>query len=262
MTISLGNALSAIKEDEKWVKKLLIGGFVYLAVIIGTVIMERHELPISTRLIGAGVYLIFGAFLSGFIVSTGNKMLNSGTNAMTEWTEKNLLLKGLKFIFSYIVYVIVLTTIFAIIACVLLLLATLVLGLLYYVVSLLLHIDCHSVAPVFAVIYGVLTLVFMLWYVQFFNAAQTCYFKKLHFRDFMAFKKHFRIIKENAHATWSLLGKEVLYFLLFILMCVIAFITIVGILALPFIYFVAYITITNLYAQYGREIQIERYFEE
>jgi len=257
--ISLGDALLAIKADENWIKKLVIGGFVGLAVIIATIMMETESYTTTVRIIGAGLYLLFGSFYMGFIVSSGNKMLNSDSNSLAEWKEDNLLVKGLKFLLSYIVYTVAFTILFTLLSVLAFLGISLILWLIYFLVNLLFHIDCSFASPLMTVILSVFTIIFVLYLLQFMNAAYICYYKNLRFRDIMSFKKQFRMIKENPHASWTLIGKEILYVLLFILSFVIAFITIIGILAIPFIYFAAYIVITNLYAQYGRQIDVGKY---
>ena len=97
---------------------------------------------------------------------------------------------------------------------------------------------------------------------QFVNAAMACYIKNEKFKDLMAFKKQFRIIKENKHAAWTLIGKGILFALLAGLVVLVLGITIVGVLALPFVCFIIAIASMNLYAQYGKQIDIGRYLEE
>lgn len=261
MTISLGNALLALKEDEKWVKKILIGGVIIIALIIATIMMEKGDFSILTRFVGSSLYLILGSFFMGFILSSGNKMINSSSNAMAEWSEKNLLLHGLKFLLCFIVYAVAFVFLFTLISIVLFLAIGLVLGLIYFVIGLLFHIDCQTASPIFTLVTTVLSIIFTLYFLQFYNAANASYLKNLSFKDLMAFKKQFKMIKENPHASWTLVGKEILYGLLFLFVCFVAAITIIGVILLPFIYFAAYIVITNLYAQYGRQIDIGRYLE-
>ena len=260
MTISLASALKAVKEDEKWVKKLLIGSFIYVIMMIasGMIGMETSN---TVKAVGGALYLIFYFVIYGFMASTGNKMINSDSNQMAEWNEKNILITGLKFFFSYLVYCIVFILLFTILSTLLLIAITLVLGLIYMLISALLHVDIYN-NLLLPIIFGVITLTIYLYFVQYLNTAITCYYKNLKFRDIMAFKKHFRIIKENQHAAWTLLGKEILFTLLIILVCFLLTITIIGILALPFIFMAISIALVSLFAQYGKHIEIGKYLEE
>ena len=261
MTISLGNAIKSVKEDEHWIKKVLIGGLITTIVAVAAGAMESETISVMPRAISIITYFLFGSFLSGFLVSTGNKIFNSDSNSMTEWTEPNLLIKGLKFIFSVLLYCIVMTILFMLVTVVIAVIIGIILGIIYALIVSLLHIDVQSITPLFVIICCAFGLVFGLYYMQFVNAAYTSYYKTLSFKNLMAFKKHFCMIKENQHATWTLIGKEILYILLFLLAIIIATITIVGIIAIPFISFAAYITLINLKVQYGKEIEIGKYFE-
>ena len=258
MTISLGNAFKAIREDENWVKKIVIGGLISIIVGITCAVWESESVQLSSRIINFVLYLISGAFVSGFIVSTGNKMLNTGSNLMTEWSEKSLFLNGLKFLLSWIVYCIVLTLFLAIISVVLFIAGGIVFGIMYYLLSKALYIDMRIV--VFLIL-SALTIILSLYFMQYINAAYVCYYKNLKFRDIMAFKKQFMMIKENQHAAWTLVGKEILYVLLVCLITLVLCVTVVGILLLPFVYFAIHIAMANLYVQYAKEIEIGRYVE-
>ena len=261
MSISLGNAIKSLKEDEKWIKKVLIGGFVALFTVIASGMMESEGASIPAKIIGIGLYLLFGSFLSGFCVSTGNKMLNTGSNTMSEWSEPNLLLKGLKFLFSWIVYTIIAAVIFTLVSIVLFIVLAVILGLIYYLINLIFHTNILFTNILVGIIASLIGTVFILYYMQFINAAYVSYYNKLSFHDLIALKKQFRMIRENKHASWTLIGKEILYILLFLLIALILCITIVGIILLPFVYFGAFMVMTNLYAQFGREIGIGRYLE-
>ena len=256
MTISLGNAIKAVREDEKWLKKVLIGGLIAIVAAIGSCLLNSDATSLTMKIIGLGLYLLFGGFLSGFLVSSCNRMINSDSNALTDWSEPNLLLKGLKFLFSWLVYNLVICTIFCLII--------LALALILVPINILLNSLIHS-APLtdFISMFVLITLsiVIFLYFMQFLNVAQTSYYKNLKFRDLMSLKKHFRIIKDNQHTAWTLVGKEILYILLFLLTAAILTITVVGILVLPFVYFAAFVVIIHLYSHYGRTIDIGRYLE-
>ena len=263
MSISLGNALLSVKEDENWIKKTIIGGLIFIAYWISMYLIDNAETS-TNKLIGLALYFIFLIFIWGFHASTGNKMINSASNTMADWTEKNLILKGLKILLGYLLYVFVFSTIFTIISVIILLAATIILGFVYYLAGLLLHVDFKTVSSgvIAGLVLAIIGIWLLAWFVQFTNAALTCYFKNLRFRDLMALKKQFRIVKENQHAAWTLLGKEILFGLLMILVILILTITIIGIAAIPFVCFMASIVSANLFAQYGKYIEIGRYLEE
>ena len=261
MGISLGNALKSVKDDEHWVKKTLIGGLLSIVFLAATGMMEAKGVSIGIRAAGTALYLIFGSIILGFLLSTANKKLNSDFEGWTEWSEPNIMQKGLKFIFSYLVYGIVITFLFILTAIVLTIAVSLVLGLIYYLIGLIINITPPAAKFLSAVIFTVLITVFSLYFMQFISAAMVSYYKNQKFHDFMALKKHFRIIKENQHAAWTLVGKTILYTLLFMLVFFAVGITIVGIVLIPFIYFAALNVIMDLYVQYGKEIEVGRYLE-
>lgn len=261
MTISLGNALKAVKEDEYWKKKTLIGGLLFLVYFVGLYIMVATE-DMTPKLIGLAILLVFLVFIWGFNIATGNKMINSDSNAMAEWTEKNLMLKGLKFILSWSVYVIAFVLLSTLISTILMFVISIALSLIYLVVYLLIHPDCTISGTIMTVIGSILYVVLVLYIMQFINAATISYIKNTSFKDLMSFKKQFRMITENQHAAWTLIGKEILFGLLLILVCLVLCVTVVGVLALPFVMFMAAVASIHLYVQYGKQIDVGRYLEE
>ena len=75
----------------------------------------------------------------------------------------------------------------------------------------------------------------------------------------MAIKKQFMIIADNQHATWTLVGKIILYTLLLVLVSIIACITLIGIFLLPFICFAFFMALVDLLVQYGKKINTDKY---
>ena len=256
MAISLGDAINSVTEDEKWVTKVLIGGFITIPAAIAGMGMHAQSLSTGMKVFCIILYLLFGSLLTGFLLSSGNKMLNTDSNTMGEWFEKDIILKGLKFIFSYFVYWIVMTVIYTVLSLVCILVCGLILGSIYYLINLLLNIDAKLISYIIGVVFGTFIILLSLYLMQFVNAALVCYYKNLKFGDLMALKKQYNIVMENKHAAWTLVGKEILFGLLFGLVILVLAITIVGIFLLPFVYFAAYVIMVNLYAQYGREIKI------
>ena len=93
------------------------------------------------------------------------------------------------------------------------------------------------------------------------NVAFACFFKTLKFKDFIAFKKQFRIIKENKHASWTLVGKCILFTLSILLTLLVLLATVIGIILVPFVLFLGEFISYNLCAQYAKEIEIDKYLE-
>ena len=261
MAISLANAIKSVKEDENWIKKVLLGGILTLIVYAASGAMEMQNAAIHTRVLWFLLYLFFGSLVSGFILSTGHKMLNSDSNKMTEWSEQNLIFKGFKYLLSWMVYCIAIGLIFLLISFVFTLIVCLVLGIIYFAINAIIPLSSELVKLLFILIFSTLFVVLMLYFMQFISVACTCYYKNLSFKNLMALKTHFNIIKENQHAAWTLVGKNILLMLLFILIAIIFCLTVIGIIALPFVCFATYIVIANLYAQYGKEIEVGKYLE-
>lgn len=260
MVISLGNALKSIKEDEHWIKKILIGGLIYLVSIIGEAMMQAEGAHIGIIAFGIVLYLIFYAILLGFMVSTTNKKFSSDFVGWTEWSESNLLIKGLKCLICYLVYTIIITILFTILTIIITAVFLIIVGFIGYLINSALHLPSQAMTVLFALVLGTVFTVSCLYLIQFLNVAYLCYCKNFKFHDIMAFKKHFLIIKENQHAAWTLVGKTILYALLFILITIATCISIIGIILLPFICFASFMALVDLCIQYARKIEIERYF--
>lgn len=269
MTISLGNAITRVKEEPKWLKKILILGALFIGVQIAYGILagmfgltpEAMETNPATMFLftitSFLVLLPITAYYTGFIFQSMHKTFNSDKFQMVELSQKNLLIDGLKNVFSVIGYSILLE----IILFVFLIAYILVIALFGVLISLILSalISAEAVS-IFIVILGTLAgLVFGLYFAQFINAAFACYLKTLKFADLIAFNKHFQIIKENKHTSWTLIGKNILYSLLFLTVILVLCITLIGVILIPFVTIYAYFVAFNLLDQYSKEIKIERY---
>jgi len=259
--ISLGNALSSVKDDEKWIKKIAIGGLISILALLGYCLSDSHSMSIGLRVVWFILYLISGAFISGFIITTAQNQINNDSNTWAEWSEPKLFFKGIKYILSYFVYIFTITIIFMLIGTILTLAVSLVLGLIYYLINLALNLNPQFVSTLAFIIFTILMIFVGLYLMQFLNAALISYYKNHKFHDIMALKKHFKMISENQHTAWTLVGKEILYGLLFLLIYIVLSITVIGVIAIPFVYFTSFIVITNLYAQYAKEIEIGKYID-
>ena len=261
MSISLGNAIKSVKEDEKWSEKLFIGGLISIFAGAGSYLADSESFSIGVRIAGIILYLIFGALLCGFTILTAKIQIDSDSKAMAEWSISDSFVKGLKFIFGYFLYTIVIMILFALVAILLTLITSIVLGLIYYLINLVLNLNPQVMTYVASIVFITLMSIVGMYFMQFINAALVSYYKSHKFHDIMAIKKHFKIVFENQHAAWSLIGKEILYTLLLILIFVVLCLTIIGIIAVPFVCFAASIVMVNLYAQYAKEIKIEKYID-
>lgn len=271
MSISLGNAIARVKEEPKWLKKILILGALLISVpfafgiLIGMFGLTPEAMetnPTTIFLFTITYFLVLlpiTAYFKGFIFQSMHKTFNSDKFQMVELSQNNLLIDGLKNLFSIIGYTILL----GIISFVFLFVYILVITLFGVVISLILSalISAKAVS-IFSIILGTLAnLLFGLYLAQFINAAFACYLKTLKFADLIAFKKHFQIIKENKHTSWTLIGKNILYSLLFLTVILVLCITLIGIILVPFVSIYAYFVAFNLLDQYSKEIEIEKYLQ-
>lgn len=259
MAISLGNALKSVKDDEHWIKKTIIGGLIFLISAIGSGMTEAEGASVWLVAVGMVLYIIFYAILLGFYVSATNQKLNNGLVGWTEWTDSNILFKGLKCMFSYLVYTIVVAILYILLTIAIVIISGAVIGLISYLINLVLPINQQALSVLFTVLLITVGIITSLYLCQFMNVAYLCYCNNFKFHDLMALKKQFRIIKENQHASWTLIGKSILFALLFILISAAVCITLVGIVTLPFIYFAGFMVLIELFVQYGKEIELGRY---
>lgn len=271
MTISLGNAISCIKQDEKWKSKTIVGGviFVILPIILGLIlgILEGLEVIPENSLLPNAIInvasIIFGVYVIGFIFTSMNRVMNSSDSfKMANWNEKNLMLTGVKSTLACSGWALMTLLVFG----VGLVLTCLVFILAGSFICTLIHkssgIELEAFKPILIAISGIVGSIYGLYLAQFINNAFACYLKTLKFKDLIAFKKHFQIIKENKHKNWTLVGKNILFSLAIILTILVLTLTIVGIVLLPFVFFLAYFVSYNLVAQYAKAIDIDKYLND
>ncbi len=273
MTISLGNAITRLGQEPKVVKKVIgLGLILFLVPFIQGIIMGMLGFPTTTEnlseeaVAAAMTMPMFVAFLmtlpvwayvTGFLFQSMHKTFNSDRFQMVEFSQKNLLVEGIKNFFSMVGYFILVE----IIMLVAILLLSIAIAIVVLVLNLILSaIFGPAVASILTVVLALAVgIVFGLYITQFINAAFTCYLKTLKFSDLIAFNKHFNIIKKNKHASWSLIGKGILFSLLYMLVIVVLCATLIGVVLLPFVVVMAYFVAFNLLDQYAKEIQIEKY---
>ena len=270
MTISLGNAISCIKEDEKWIPKILIGGVIgyIIPFAIGFIIglfdaFSGQQNSLMGNLIIYATSLVIGIYISGFVFTTMNRVINSSDNfKMAEWNEKNLMLTGLKATLCFIGWGLIMALILALICLIFGIIFGIIGAILSFILAGCFHLEGNGLTVFITIFSIVCGAVVGLYIAQFLNNAFACFLKTLRFKELISFKKHFRMIKENQHANWSLVGKNILLALAIVAVAIVLMISIVGSVALPFVYFAVYFVMYNLICQYAKEIDINKYIEE
>ncbi|MBQ4114899.1 DUF4013 domain-containing protein [bacterium] len=268
MSISLGNAISSIKEEPKWISKCVIGALIGYVIpfVIGAIQGFLEATSVLTegslvcQIIVFTISLILGLYMSGFIYTTMNRVVNSSEPfKMAEWNEKNLLLTGLKVTLSCIGWILLTSLVFGLCFLIIFLGIAIVNALISALFNMFLNTDLQIITIFSGLICCVLGIIYGLYLAQFINTAFACFLKTLRFKDLIAYKKHFRIINENKHASWTLIGKNILFSLAIFGIVLALSVTIIGIVLLPFVCFAGYFVSLNLIAQYAKEIEIDKY---
>ena len=257
MAINVIDALTQIKNDKNWVKKIAIASSIMLLGVIAyaiAVLLLSKDMYIAS-IVFSVVTLIICLYVGGFVISTAHRTLNNEDFKLAELNEKNLMLKGLHYSLSIIGYGIL---VFAIIFLMVLILSFSI-GLIYGLVG-------ETVGNILTSIIGIIGIIlyipFILYLFILILIAFACYLKNLKFTDIIALPKHFAILKNHHKACWAMFGHQFLYAILFGVIVSILPITIVGILLIPFAYLTAYIWCNNILAQFAKEIEIEKYLEK
>jgi len=116
MAISLCDAITSIKKDEKYVSKTITGGLAFLIPVIFIIISGLFfKDNFVVNVFSCLIMFVISIFVTGFIFLTGNKQLNSDSLNMTEWKDSGLFKIGFKTCIAYILYSIILM-IFSLIA--------------------------------------------------------------------------------------------------------------------------------------------------
>ena len=262
MTMSLMNAIRSIKQDEKWVNKIIVCGLACLvAQIAGSCSMSfiaQKTAPGIGTLIGLIISIVAALWIVGFIFSSMNKTINSDKFQMAELNESNIILTGLKSCAAMIGWGILATIILAVVEVVYVALMVII-GLIIYGILGLIGINNQILTILITIFCIIAGAVLGLYIAQFINTAFALYFKRLKFGDLISFKKQFVIIKENQHANWTLVGKVILFSLAYLGITIGLSVTIVGLVLVPFVAFAGYFVAYNLIVQYAKEINIDKY---
>lgn len=260
--MSLGNAIKDVQKDEHWVQKTfgcyglyLLGTFV-LGFVYG---LSGSKITVGV-VITAIASIVALLFLTGFIFKSANNVMNSDTFKMTEFSEKNLLLFGLKTVVGFIAFSFWATLVIFVLALVFSLIFLVIFVAAYFILSTI-HVNQIVLAVFGTIVCTVGSIAIGLYFAQYFNAAMAFYIKTLKISKFFALKEQFEMLKENQHAAWTLIGKNILYSLLFIVIAVILCVSLIGIVALPFVTIYAYFVCYNLLDQYAKEVNIDKYLK-
>ena len=264
MTMSLMNAIRSIKQDEKWLGKIIVGGLVCLVAQIAgfcslSFIAQKTAPGIGT-LIGLIISIVAALWIVGFIFSSMNKTINSDKFQMVELNESNIILTGLKSFMAIIGWGILATIILFVVEIVYVALMVII-GLIIFGILGLIGVNNQILTILIAIFCIIASVVLGLYIAQFVITAFALYFKRLQFGDLISFKKQFVIIKENQHANWTLVGKMILFSLAYLGIIIGLSVTIVGLVLVPFVLFASYFVAYNLVAQYAKEINIDKYLE-
>ena len=262
MSLSLQRAITCLQEDPNWKKNIGIGGgifFLFLVIeIILTVIalimtggdLEAVENNAVLNLVVNIMWIVSTVYLTGYVAQTLNNYAHNDKYKMASFGDKNLMLLGLKTIFAFIGYTICLGVIFGLISVPFFFGAGVFMGL----------FNGHTGLQILGILIAILLFgIMFIAILQFVYVASACYIQRLKVGDMFAFKKHFNILVKNQGAVWSLVGKTILYGLLFTAIALACLVTLVGIFLLPFVYFYAYFVQYNLCVQFAKEIDIEKY---
>ncbi len=253
MGISLAKAITSVKEDDNYILKITVGGLLTAFPFILCILAFVHDKLISLIIASIAAMIFSGLYITGFVFETGNKQLNTDSPDMAEWKNAGLLKTGLKTAAVYFVYSIIIL-IFSFIT-------GFIVGLLAVVSALLLKsVSFISTDIILAVLSNLVGIFVGLIVALFINTAFTSYMVNLKMGDMLALKKHYKIICENSHASWTLIGKMILYAILFSLISLVLAAFVVTSALLPFLYFAACVVYINLLVQYGKEINIQKYF--
>lgn len=253
MGISLAKAITSVKEDDNYILKITIGGMLTVLPFILFVLAFVQDKLISLIILSFAALILSGLYITGFVFETGNKQLNTDSPDMAEWKNPGLFKTGLKTAAVYFVYSIIIV-IFSFIT-------GFIVGILAVISALLLKsISFIPTDIIFTVLSNLVGIFVGLVVALFVNTAFTSFMVNLKMGDMLALKKHYKIIVENSHASWTLIGKMILYGILFCLISLVFAAFVVTSALLPFLYFAACIVYVNLLVQYGKEINIQKYF--
>ena len=265
MTISLGNAFKSITEDEKWKKKILVGGLVYLVTEVAAQLFahfaEQGNVSNVTAIVSIIIAIITGVWLTGFQYASYNRTMNSDKFQMAELNDKNLMLVGLKAIFATLGWGILNLIILTIVGLIYAVVAAIIGAIIFGLLGLCIGFENQILTVCISIFISFAGILFGLYFAQFINTAFAFYIKRLKFSDLISFGKHLLVILENKHASWTLVGKMILYTLATIAILVGLTISIIGIILLPFFIFACYFVCFNLITQYAKEIDIDKYLQ-
>ena len=249
MSIDLFKAFASVKEDKNWIKKILIGGLLMLAAALldigSSYLLEKSQYVWSLLLLV--LVVVAGMYPLAFIFSTLHKQINSDSNAMSEWNEKNLLLSGFKAAVANLLMGIVYIVLFGVVFC------------LFLVSAMILQTNA-LLGIIMMLLSIILSFIWILLMYLLLPLSYACYGKTLKITSIVNFKKIFAIFTQNQSKVWLLFAWFILYSIIVPVAYVILVVSVVGILLIPFFTFYLWIVVMNLIAQFGRDVNIDKYF--
>ena len=246
--MDLIKALCSIAEDKHWIKKILIGGLLILLAIIAEcicIILFESKTAFIWSLLPFIISVLLIMYPMGFIFATLHKQINENSNVMIEWNEKNLLLSGFKSCVTFFIMGLCWSSI-----------AVILMG------GFSISYSLAGNSAVLNILFIIFVLIYLLYLLLLFITipiSVLCYGKTLKVLSSVNFKKIFAIFKENQPKMWMLILWTIAYVIIYSIIQTILLITIIGIIAIPFLYFYFYIVYMNLLAQFAREIDINKY---
>ena len=248
--MDLMEAFANVTKDTNWMKKIAIGGGLLLLSVIAEIIsifLFESSTGFMWSIIPFIISVITVLYPTGFIFSTLRKQINENTDLMTDWTEKNMLLSGFKSCLSMI----------------------LILGVFMIAGTAITLIGSFSISSLFKnssalgwilfVLLIVILLLYFLFIYLIFPISLVCFGKTFKISSSVNFKKIFAIFKENQKEVWILFAWGIVFCAIYSIVLTMFCITVIGIIAFPFLYFYFFIVCINLLAQFAREIDINKY---
>lgn len=265
MAISLGDAIKNVRQDEKWVKKIIICGIIYLIMQVTsnlfTTPISKGNSPSIFSFLFLIISVVLGIWFIGFVFSSINKTSNSDKFQMVELSERNLLVTGLKVFFSMIGWGFLTMFVLLVVGIVYAIIIGVFGAIIFGILGALIGFENQILTVLITAFSFAGGCIAGLYFAQLINAAFALYFQRLSFRDLISYKKQLQIIMENKHTSWTLVGKSILYSLTYLAVMFVLLVTIIGIILIPFVIVYANFVGYNLIVQYAKEIQIGKYLQ-
>lgn len=245
MNIDFEKALTYIAKDPGWVNKLLAGAGILLSTFAVFLIPLFMYIVTGSVIIG-GISFFLCFFLSivltlvmaGYFVQTANRRINFSNSFLPDWNDLgHLTLTGLKYFVGHFLYFLPLM-ICSFIFC----------FALVYVMSH--NSGFHVSAFALLTVFGAALLLFGILVFIFCPLMMANYFKTMKILSFVDFKEAFKMLKCNAGNYFILLLLFLAIEIMAQMICSFLFITVIGIMFIPVLYFYIYLVAAEVTAQF------------